>query len=92
MNGPDLGPDLSDENEAVLDMVEWFLARYEDPAENCPRDDGEFVFIYGGPFLAAERIRDAAIDAGLGRVADSVNQKEHTARLLTTSHTIAASR
>ena len=30
-------------------MVEWFQNNFEDPAHNTPRDEGEYVFIWGSP-------------------------------------------
>ena len=36
-------------------MVEWFLAHYEDPAENTPYDDG-YVYLCGGPYDAREEL------------------------------------
>jgi|KBSMisStaDraftv2_1062788.scaffolds.fasta_scaffold123354_2 hypothetical protein len=40
-------------------MERWFLQRYENPVESCPHDDGEFVYIWGGPYDAREEL-DAA--------------------------------
>jgi len=51
--------DTSGENESVREMVEWFLARYEDAIENCPHDEGEFIFIWGGPYDALDELNDA---------------------------------
>lgn len=43
------------EREAALEeMVEWFHCHFEDPSNETPRDEGEFVFIWGGPFDASE--------------------------------------
>lgn len=39
---------------AVEEMVEWFYFHFEDPQNETPRDDGEFVFVWGGPFDAGE--------------------------------------
>ena len=36
-------------------MVAWFRARYEDPAENTPYDDG-YVYLCGGPYDAREEL------------------------------------
>jgi hypothetical protein len=44
--------------EAVKKIVDWFLCNYEDPARNCPRDDGDWVWIWGGPYNAHEVMRD----------------------------------
>lgn len=51
------GIDTSDENADVKEMVEWFLARYEDPVHHCPFVDGEYVYGQNGPIDAAETIQ-----------------------------------
>lgn len=43
--------ELRKEPEPVLKMVVWFFEVYEDPVENCPHDEGDFVYIWGGPYL-----------------------------------------
>ena len=40
-------------------MVEWFGQNFEDPSEHTPRDDGEFVFVWGGPHDARDEISNA---------------------------------
>jgi hypothetical protein len=30
-------------------IVEWFRRNFERPEESTPRDDGEWVYIWGGP-------------------------------------------
>ena len=42
---------------AAARMVAWFRARYEDPAENAPYDDG-YVYLCGGPYDAREELSD----------------------------------
>jgi hypothetical protein len=44
---------------AVEAMVAWFLANFEDPAERTPWDEGEYVFIWGGPCYARDELDDA---------------------------------
>jgi hypothetical protein len=39
-------------------MTSWFLCNYENPVESCPHDEGEFVFIWGGPYLAEEELQE----------------------------------
>lgn len=39
-------------------IKKWFYENYEDPAENCPYDDGEYIYIYGGPYSADDIIHD----------------------------------
>jgi hypothetical protein len=40
-------------------MVEWFGQNFEDPSEHTPRDDGEFVYVWGGPFDARDELDGA---------------------------------
>jgi hypothetical protein len=40
-------------------MVEWFGQNFEDPSEHTPRDDGEFVYVWGGPHDARDELNDA---------------------------------
>jgi hypothetical protein len=40
-------------------MVEWFLTNFEDPAERTPWDEGEYVFIWGGPYYARDELESA---------------------------------
>lgn len=52
----------SPEEERIYgDLAEWFLARYEDPNENCPYEsaEGGYQFIWGGPYDAEEELFDA---------------------------------
>jgi hypothetical protein len=61
--GYDMGPmtpspdiRLSSQSEQVERMVEWFYANFEDPADNMPWDEGEYVYIWGGPYYASEEL------------------------------------
>ena len=38
-------------------MVSWFKANYEGPEQRTPRDSGDWVWIYGGPFEASDEIQ-----------------------------------
>ena len=38
------------------EMEKWFRSKYEDPAQNCPCDGGEYVWSYGGPYDALEEL------------------------------------
>ena len=41
----------------VIELVlYWFNENHQNPAENCPYDDGEYLYIYGGPITATEAI------------------------------------
>jgi len=37
-------------------MRNWFFERYENPVEHCPYDEGEYIYIYGGPYYASDEI------------------------------------
>jgi hypothetical protein len=67
-------PKLEEENEHVQEMINWFLDQYEDPVENCPVDEGTYVFVYGGPYVAGdvlyERFGDEKTDADVDRAAE----------------------
>lgn len=39
-------------------MRHWFHRNFEDPSNETPRDDGEFIYIWGGPYDAHEQIFD----------------------------------
>jgi hypothetical protein len=54
----DMGPP-SNPPDIVDLMVQWFFRNFEDPAERTPWDEGEYVFIWGGPFYAHEELEDA---------------------------------
>ncbi len=34
----------------VDSLVEWFLDNYKDPVNGVPWVDGEYYYVYGGPF------------------------------------------
>lgn len=38
------------EEEQLDHMRQWFLARYEDPVHHMPYHDGQYTFVWGGPF------------------------------------------
>ena len=43
----------------IVDLMEqWFLRNFEDPVENTPWDEGEYVIIWGDPFYAREELED----------------------------------
>ena len=39
-------------------MRHWFHRNFEDPSNETPRDDGEFIYIWGGPYDAHEQLFD----------------------------------
>ena len=47
------------EDEAVDVIKDWFLSNFEDPAQSTPRNDGEFLYIWGGPYDARDEIGNA---------------------------------
>ena len=67
------------EGMTVADAVEviqaWFLENFERPEESTPRDEGDWVYIWGGPYdgddiirniftgVASDEIIEAAIEA-----------------------------
>ncbi len=46
--------------EQVAAMVEWFRARYEDPAHETPYmgSEGGYIWVHGGPYDASEEIQE----------------------------------
>lgn len=54
----DLLEELLKENLQVQEMVRWFLSVYERPEENTPRDEGEWVWIHGGPYNVTDEIEE----------------------------------
>jgi hypothetical protein len=49
-----LPPERVTEEEAYQMVKTWFVARYEDPVEQCPFEsaEGGYQFIYGAPYTA----------------------------------------
>jgi hypothetical protein len=56
--GWDMGPPSTPPDIVEL-MVQWFFRNFEDPVQNTPWDEGEYVFIWGGPFYAHDELEDA---------------------------------
>jgi len=44
---------LSDE-EQINEMRDWFYENYKRPVDVCPYDEGEYVYIWGGPYEPAD--------------------------------------
>ncbi|MFO9099767.1 hypothetical protein [Legionella pneumophila] len=59
-----LDKSLSDmsEEEQILYMEDWFRDHYEDPAQECPYSEGEYTYIYGGPYDAYEELEQQFSD------------------------------
>ena len=50
--------------EAQKEIMEhWFRERYEDPAESCPVESGNYFYIWGGPHDAMEVLCEEFIDS-----------------------------
>ena|SRR6478736_744154 len=51
--------EAASEEEQIAAMRRWFLARYEDPANQTPWDseDKKYVFVWGGPYNPDEEIQ-----------------------------------
>jgi len=41
----------------VAYMTSWFRHHYEDPSNETPRDEGEFIYVWGGPYDASDVIQ-----------------------------------
>lgn len=59
-NGVEILPDFTGwDEEALKDWVEeWFYDHYCDPVHEMPYIDGEYHYIWGGPYDAREQIED----------------------------------
>jgi len=64
------------EEPTVENMVQWFLENYKDPADGVPWDDGEYVYIYGGPYHADDVLEDEFEDAAEEDIASAVDEIE----------------
>jgi Holliday junction resolvase len=54
-----LARQLADESyPRVTEMVDWFMDNYEDPANGVPWDEGEYVYVLGGPYHALEELQE----------------------------------
>jgi len=47
-----------DKEDQIEVMKEWFFERYDDPVNRCPYDEGEYVYIFGGPYDAGEELEN----------------------------------
>jgi len=54
----EMGPPSDTPNIVEL-MVKWFFENFEDPAHRTPCDEGEYVWIWGGPYDAREELERA---------------------------------
>lgn len=54
------GKPIEDIIESVRD---WFFHNFEDPAEHTPHDEGEYVYIWGGPYDTRDIIENVFADS-----------------------------
>lgn len=48
-----------DEKNDLIEMIHyWFNENHIDPAEICPYDEGEYIYIYGGPVRPEEALSE----------------------------------
>jgi hypothetical protein len=61
MGPPSDPPDISGKSaeDSIELMVKWFRDNFEDPAGRTPCDEGEYVYVWGGPCDAREELEDA---------------------------------
>lgn len=65
------------EREARVEaMVKWFFAHYEDPANQTPVSEGEYIYIWGGPYDAREQIGDNFTDEDEDLIEAAVSRVE----------------
>jgi hypothetical protein len=75
----DMGPpsDPPDLHEVCVEaMVDWFFKNFEDPAESTPRDEGDWVYIWGGPYYARRELESAFPYADERAIEDAVSSIE----------------
>ena len=57
--------------EAVELIEAWFLENFERPEQSTPRDDGDWVYIWGGPYDGDDIIRDVFSDVASDEIIDA---------------------
>jgi hypothetical protein len=73
-------PDLRGKSdEEIVDLMKaWFFDNFEDPAHSTPWDEGEYVYIWGGPYNAEEELEDAFGDTATREaMEEAVSDIEH---------------
>jgi len=64
-------------DDAVEAMVNWFFENFVDPAHSTPWD-GEYVHIWGGPYMAADELHEAFDEkASKYTILEAIEQIEH---------------
>jgi hypothetical protein len=83
MSPPATPPDLrgKDHDAAVGLMTRWFFQNFEHPAGSCPWEDGEWVFVWGGPHDARSELEwtfgDATSQEAIEAVVAELEAKSH---------------
>jgi hypothetical protein len=64
-------PELTDlpDDDAKEAIKSWFFENFEDPVENTPYE-GEYIYIWGGPYQASDIIQSAFAAAAPERIVD----------------------
>jgi hypothetical protein len=77
MGPPSAPPDIrgKDHSAAVDLMVHWFFQNFEDPVLTTPWDEGEYVFIWGGPYYARDEIEYAFGNVASEQLIEEVTNK-----------------
>lgn len=68
-------PRLDSENEAVREMVTWFLDTFEIPDEDMPDHVSEYVHFGGGPYHAEQELRADHLRFGDSEIAEADIQR-----------------
>jgi hypothetical protein len=64
--------------DTVEIMTSWFFENFEDPAHQTPWDEGEYLYIHGGPYDAREELYEAFDDIACDWVIEAaVNEIEY---------------
>lgn len=70
------------EAEQVAAMVQWFLRRFWDPANDTPymSSEGGYIWVHGGPYDATEQLEarfgDVASEEAIREAVDRVEEDE----------------
>jgi|SRR6476620_354359 hypothetical protein len=63
-------------------MLYWFHGNFEDPSNETPRDEGEFIYIWGGPYDARDELwNEFGSIVPEDRIEEVISEVERTRRL-----------
>jgi len=66
-----------DRDSQIEVMRTWFFENYEDPAESTPHDEGEYIYIWGGPYDARSELEsefgDIVADDAIDELANDLD-------------------